>query len=151
MDLSKFLKKRSYEEIDIYKNAIGHYQLKVLINDVEGNFILDTGASSTCVGVEYSEKFKLSLNESEIKAAGAGAIDMETFESEISSLQIGELKSGHEKVIIFDLSQINSALTQHNAEQICGIIGADILEEHDAIISYGEEKLFLKIMNDSES
>lgn len=144
MTLNEFLLKKKYHQIKLNKNAIGHYQLKVCLNNVEGNFILDTGASSTCIGVEYVEKYKLNPEDSEIKAAGAGAIDMETFESNIESLHIGDLKTNQNKIIIFDLTQINSALIQHDAEEISGIIGADILEDYSAVISYEDESLFLK-------
>ena len=41
-------------------------------------FILDSGASNTCVGIEWITYFNLEAEDSEIKAAGAGASAMET-------------------------------------------------------------------------
>ena len=143
MDISNFLEKKGYCKIALEKNEIGHYQLPVSINGIDGNFILDTGASSSCVDTNIVDKYNLTPEESEHKAAGAGAIDMETFQSDIESITIGEVHIELDKIILFDLTQINEALVQHSSNNIDGIIGADILEQHKAIISYEDKAVFL--------
>ena len=55
-----------------------HMELDAKINGVTGKFILDTGASNSCVGIGMIEYFKIQAEKSETKAAGAGATDMET-------------------------------------------------------------------------
>jgi len=45
---------------------------------------------------------------------------------------------------LFDLSHVNTALTQHNAKKVDGIIGADILRKGKAIIDYNKNVLYLK-------
>ena len=37
--------------------------------------------------------------------------------------------------MVFDLSHVNQALTEHDAEKVHGIIGADILKKGKAIIA----------------
>ena len=86
--LEDFLKKKNYLKIKLTKIASNHLELKARINGVEGSFILDTGASNSCVGLDEIEYFNLDTEESETKAAGAGAIDMETKKSENNSLKI---------------------------------------------------------------
>jgi hypothetical protein len=39
---------------------------------------------------------------------------------------------------------VNTALTQHNATEVQGIIGADILEKGKAVIDYNALALYLK-------
>ena len=144
MELSEFLKNKEYHRVKLEKNEIGHYQFQISLNGIEGNFILDTGASSSCVGTEFAEKYNLSPESSDYKAAGAGAIDMETFQSKVDSMSIDGIDVDIEHIILFDLTQINEALTQHDACNIDGIIGAEILEQLGAIISYAEKTVYLK-------
>lgn len=144
MELSEFLENKNYHKVDLEKNQIGHYQFQISLNGIEGNFILDTGASSSCVGIEFAEKYNLSPESSDYKAAGAGAIDMETYQAKVESMHINGISIEIENIILFDLTQINEALSQHDACKIDGIIGAEILEQLSAIISYAEKTVYLK-------
>jgi hypothetical protein len=118
--------------------------LKAKINGVKGKFILDTGASNSCVGLDLIDFFKLDAQESETKAAGAGAIDMETKKSENNALKIGKWKTNKCHLVLFNLCHVNSALVKHNAKEVHGIIGADILEKAKAVIDYNKNVLYLK-------
>ncbi|TMM29599.1 acid protease [Polaribacter aestuariivivens] len=142
--LEKILKKNKYIKIKLKKIATNHLELKAKINDVKGRFILDTGASNSCVGLNAIENFKLLATKSETKAAGAGATDMETQLSENNLLKIGSWKTKKFNLVLFDLSHVNTALTQHNAKEVDGIIGADILQEGKAFIDYNKNVLYLK-------
>lgn len=144
MELSEFLKNKNYHSVKLEKNEIGHYQFQISLNGIDGNFILDTGASSSCVGTEYAEKYNLLPEDSDYKAAGAGAIDMETFQAKVNTMSIDGINVDIEHIILFDLTQINEALTQHEACNIDGIIGAEILEQLSAVISYAEKTVYLK-------
>ena len=108
-------------------------------------FILDTGASSSCVGFEGIETFKLKAEISEIKAAGAGAIDMETKMSEKNKVKIGKWKNNKVALVLFNLTHVNTALTNHNSKSVDGIIGADILKKGKAVIDYEKKYLYLKL------
>ncbi len=121
-----------------------HLELNAEINGVKGRFILDTGASNSCVGLDLIERFKLISEESEVKAAGAGATDMETHKSGNNSLKIGKWKANECDLVLFDLAHVNTALKQHDADEVDGIIGADILEEGKAFIDYNKKALYLK-------
>ncbi len=148
--LKKLLRKKKYIKIKLKKIATNHLELKAVINGVKGRFILDTGASNSCVGLDLIEHFNLIAEESETKAAGAGATDMETQKSENNSLKIGNWKTNESHLVLFDLSHVNTALTQHNAKEVQGIIGADILEVGKAIIDYDEKFLYLKKIKKSK-
>ena len=47
-------------------------------------------------------------------------------------------------MVLFDLSHVNAALVKHDAKEVHGIIGADILEKGKAIIDYNKNILYLK-------
>ncbi|MDP5106636.1 retropepsin-like aspartic protease [uncultured Polaribacter sp.] len=142
--LEKILKKKKYLKIKLKKIATNHLELKAKINGIKGRFILDTGASNSCVGLDMISYFNLDAQESETKAAGAGATDMETQQSENNKLKIGEWKTKKCHLVMFDLSHVNTALTQHNANEVHGIIGADILQRGKAFIDYSNKILYLK-------
>ena len=143
-DLQKVLKKEKYKKIKFKIIKTQHLLIKVKINDVSGNFILDTGASNSCVGFESIERFKLTTKNSKTKAAGAGGTGMETQISKHNSLQIGSWKNDDFGIVIFDLSHVNEALQQYKAKSVHGIIGADVLMEGKGIIDYYNHYLYLK-------
>lgn len=142
--LKKVLQKKKYIKIKLKRIATNHLELNAKINGIKGRFILDTGASNSCVDIDLITYFNLHAEESETKAAGAGATDMETQKSTDNTLQIGNWKTNKSHLVLFDMTHVNTALTQHNAKEVHGIIGADILEMGNAIIDYNTLVLYLK-------
>ena len=69
---------------------------------------------------------------------------METKKSENNKLVIGNWKTKKCHLVLFNLTHVNTALTQHNANEVHGIIGADILEKGKAFIDYKKKYLYLK-------
>lgn len=142
--LKKLLTKKKYLQIKLRKIVTNHLEFDAELNGVKGRFILDTGASNSCVGMDLIDYFQLEAQESETKAAGAGATDMETQQSENNTLVIGKWKTKKFDLVLFDLTHVNAALEQHNAERVHGIIGADVLEKGKAIIDYSKKVLYLR-------
>ena len=143
-DLQDFLKGKKYKKIKFTVLKTQHLLIKGKINGVKGNFILDTGASNSCVGFESIEQFKLDAQFSETKAAGAGATGIETQLAKNNEIQLGRWKNKKLHLIVFDMSHVNEALTQYKTKPVDGIIGADILLKGKAIIDYCNHYLFLK-------
>ncbi|QRM89006.1 acid protease [Lacinutrix sp. WUR7] len=142
--LQEFLGKQEYLKIKLKLTKTNHFEIKASINGIKGLFILDTGASSSCVGFEAIETFGLKVKDSKIKAAGAGATNMLTQISKKNKLKIGRWKNEKTALILFNLTHVNTALTNHNAKPVDGIIGADILKKGKAIIDYEKKYLYLK-------
>lgn len=142
--LKKLLKKKGYEKIKLTKTATNHMELKAKINGIEGTFILDTGASNSCVGFDAIGHFKLLAQDSDVRAAGAGATNMLTQIAQENTVEIKGWKKKKIDFVLFDLTHVNDALVNHNAEKVHGIIGADILQKGKAVIDYKSNKLYLK-------
>lgn len=142
--LRKLLEGKGYHRIKLKFTETNHFELVAKINKIEGNFILDTGASSSCVGFEAVEHFKLLAEESEIRAAGAGATNMLTQIAQKNCIEIKGWKMKKIDLVLFDLTHVNQALVNHKAEKVHGIIGADILKKGKAIIDYKNKALYLK-------
>ena len=143
MSLKKFLADQRYYSIKLNKTATNHFEINAKINGKKGLFILDTGASNSCVGFDEISKFDLITEESDQKAAGAGSTDIDTQISKKNTMKIGDFKLNKVHLVLLDLSHINNALKKQNAKEINGIIGADILEKGKAVIDYNKKRLYL--------
>ena len=140
-----FLKSQGYTSINLKKTSTNHYQLEATINNIEGLFILDTGASNTCSDLTQLEKFKLISQKSEIKASSATDLMQETKVSNKNKLEIGKWVNNSCSLVLFDLNHINSALSEREIQKVDGIIGADTLKKGKAIIDYEKSRLYLKL------
>lgn len=143
--LKKFLKHKDYSKTKLVRTATNHFEIEAKINGISGRFILDTGASNTCVGFDKIDFFKLTSKESKVKAAGAGASNLETLISTKNHLSIDSWRLKKLKIVLFDLVHVNQALTAHNAQPVDGIIGADVLKKGKAIIDYPKKCVYFKI------
>jgi predicted aspartyl protease len=143
-DLQDFLKGKNYKKIRFTVLKTQHLLIKGTVNGIKGTFILDTGASNSCVGLEGIEKFQLFAENSETKAAGAGATGMDTQLSKKNNLKLSHWKTNNFNIVIFDMSHVNEALRHYKTKAVDGIIGADILLTGKAIIDYSNHYLYLK-------
>lgn len=142
--LQEVLKKEKYKKINFKVSKTQHLLIKANVNGVKGTFILDTGASNSCVGFESISLFNLKAGTSETKASGAGATGMFTQLAKDNVLKMGRWKSKEFHLVIFDMSHVNHALKAYKAKPVQGIIGADILLQGKAIIDYYNHCLYLK-------
>jgi predicted aspartyl protease len=143
-EIQAFLKGKKYKKIKFKVLKTQHLLITAKINEIKGTFIIDTGASNSCVGFDEIEKFKLFAEISETKAAGAGATGMITQLSKCNDIQMGRWKFDFLDLVIFDMSHVNEALTSFKTKPVNGIIGADILLEGKAIIDYANCYLYMK-------
>lgn len=97
------------------------------------------------MSLESVVTFKLTTEESEIKAAGAGAIDMETLMAKGNTLMIGRTVLYDVDFVLFDMVHVNGALLQAEEESVDGILGADLLKRLRSVIDYGRNCLYIKL------
>lgn len=142
--LPSLLKKEKYRKIKFKVTKTQHLLIKATLNGVKGHFILDTGASNSCVGSDNIKAFELIASHSKNKASGAGATGIHTQIADQNRLQIGPWKTVAISIVIFDLSHVNEALVQQKSKPIQGIIGADVLIKGKGIIDYANQYLYLK-------
>ena len=146
MSLTKnsFLKSIGYISVKLKLLKTNHYLLKACINGVDGKFILDSGASSSCVCLSLESKFKIDSKENKIKASSATSNMEDTRLSKNNAIKIGKWISKISLVSI-DMTHINRVLNEKVTESVDGIIGADVLKKSKAVIDYESNKLYLKI------
>lgn len=135
---------QGFSRVPLKKINTNHFEIKATVNGISGKFILDTGASNSCIGTDSVAHFNIKATDSEVKAAGAGAVGMVTQVAEDCPLQIGAWKKRNISFVVFDLSHVNEALDLAKAKAVHGIIGADVLKTARAVIDYGRNCMYLK-------
>ena len=142
--LNKFLKKKGYSSVKLIFLETKHYLIEAKVNGVSGSFILDTGASSSCICASLENNFKIISKQTIEKASSATSKISNTKISKNNTIQIGKWEN-KTNLITFDMSHINNALSQKKIDQIDGIIGADVLKKSKSILDYKSNKLYLKL------
>ena len=142
--LNKFLKESGYISVKLNFLKTKHYSLEANINGINGKFILDTGASNSCICTSLENKFKAISKESKEKASSATSQMTHTKISKSNTIQIGNWKNTI-NLITFNMNHINKALSEKKVDPIDGIVGADVLKKSKAILDYKSNKLYLKL------
>jgi hypothetical protein len=142
--LYQLLRSKGYTRVRLQTLPTNHYVVVANLNGVEGRFILDTGASTTCVSAELTAHFHLNAKPSEEKASSASANELDTEVAYHNNLKVGSWYSQRRSVVLFDMQAVNHALQKLDIESVDGIIGADVLQSTKAVIDYQNDWLYLK-------
>ncbi len=113
-----------------------HLTLKICINDVEGIFLIDSGASNSCIDIESKKKFKLEKFKKSYSASGAGNEKFNAFKTKIAELSYQKNFIEKLNFLLIDMKSINNALKESDDVNIDGILGADFLTKKNAEINY---------------
>ena len=142
--LNKFLKSEGYSSVKLIFLETKHYLIEAKVNGIKGRFVLDTGASNSCICTSLEDKFKVLSKESKEKASSANSEMTHTKISKSNAIQIDKWEDKID-LISFDMNHINNALSQKKVPPIDGIVGADILKKSNSILDYKSNKLFMKL------
>ena len=123
--LNKFLKNDGYCSVKLVFLETKHYLIEAKINGVCGRFILDTGASNSCVCTTLENNFNIISKETTEKASSATSEINNTKISKNNTIQIGKW--------------------ENKIDSVSGIIGADVLKKSKAILDYNKNKLYIKL------
>ena len=121
-----------------------HIIINILLNKVKGIFLVDTGASNSCINYLKASKFNIELKKSNELASSATNKISETYYSENNTLTIGNFQKKNLDFILFDMTFINNSLEEKGVSQIDGILGSDILNELKACINYKKKEIILE-------
>ena len=142
--LYQLLRFKGYTRVRLQTLPTNHYVVVANLNGVEGRFILDTGASTTCVSAELTAHFHLNAKPSEEKASSASANELDMEVAYHNNLKVGLWYSQRRSVVLFDMQAVNHALQKLDIESVDGIIGADVLQSTKAVIDYQNDWFYLR-------
>lgn len=123
-----------------------HICCSLRVNKQHGFFLIDTGASNSCIDKIRQEHYQLVAQEEPTEAAGAGAEKLEAqkmhkaFWEDSKGTPLGKFP-----VMLLDLESINNTLAKQGAPCIDGILGADLLTKMKAQIDYDKMELRLQL------
>lgn len=146
-NISQFLTSIGYIAVSLRQNVPGQLLINAKINDVEGVYILDSGAGQTVVDTKQLDTLKLKLNydETALTGGGVGAHSIENIPSYNNKLEINNFKIDNLAVAVMSLETAWESLARVGAhEELFGIIGVDILKTGDAIVDFSTMTLYLK-------
>ena len=115
-----------------------------MINNVSGIFIVDTGASNSCVNYLLASKFNIEFKKSYETASSATNEINETYYSKNNKLKIGNFQINDFDLVLFDMTFINNSLKEKGVSELDGIIGGDILNKYNVCINYKKKEIGLE-------
>jgi predicted aspartyl protease len=144
--ISQFLTSMGYIAIPFRQNVAGHLLINAKINDVDGVYMLDSGASTTVVDAKQLHTLQLKLNydETELTGGGVGAHSIENVPSYNNKIEINNFKIDNLVVAVMSLETAWESLAGVGAhDDLFGIIGVDILKTGNGIIDFSTMTLYL--------
>jgi hypothetical protein len=111
----------------------------------EGLWVIDTGASKTVFDkllVDHFDPLPVA-DETIIQSAGIGSEHLDTTPGMLHPFYLGRHLIPPMKIVLIDLSHINSLYYHATERRICGLIGSDFLLEYKAVIDYSKLRLIL--------
>lgn len=114
----------------------------VRVNGQPGVFLVDSGASHTVLDHRFAKRCISKMVASDLRLAWLGSEDTLAQEGVIDEIQIGNYRRvGPFKAHVLHLDAINEAPARKRTIRMDGIIGADFLITHGALIDYRSNAL----------
>jgi len=120
-----------------------HIVTKVVINGHTARFIIDTGASASCINERLIDDFQL-IPEVMNQQIGTASGSLIPKVAHNNVLELGEWRYENASILTMDMTFINNALKSEGMRSVHGLLGADYLIASQAIIDYGKEQIYLK-------
>ena len=130
--------------ISFLLTSSNHILIECKINNVSGTFIVDTGASNSCINYLSASKFNLEFQKSNETASSATNEISETYFSKDNILEIEDFQKNDFDLVLFDMTFINKSLKEKGVSEVDGIIGGDILNELNVCINYKKKEISLE-------
>ena len=121
-----------------------HIQIECEVNYVSGIFLVDTGASNSCINYLSASKFNIEFKKSNEIASSATNKISETYHSKNNRLKIGDCEITNFDIVLFDMTFINNSFKEKEINSLEGIIGSDILNQLNACINYKKKEIILE-------
>lgn len=145
MNLEEVLIQNNYTAIPLRATQFGHLEIQASINEISVLLLVDTGAASTVIDLDFALEKDLPLLETTIMGGGVGTSELVIFQLQPVSLTLHELYLPDATLYAADLRHVKQSLVDKGETQLpCGVMGADILFEKGAVIDYRNLVLYLQ-------
>jgi len=141
-EISKFLEKDGFIAVELARLKSGYLVLPVQVAGAKLLLILDPGAPLTYFDPRRTKA--LELNWRDVFDEAAAKVGGATQTCYVEAMTIGKVKTGAFIVGSYDTTAVNTVMSRNGEPPIDGILGADVLEAHSAVIDYKSRRLFLR-------
>ncbi|MBL9095268.1 MAG: retroviral-like aspartic protease family protein [Planctomycetaceae bacterium] len=138
--LGDALRAEGYVCIAVDRLGSGYLAKTVHVNNTPVRMVIDTGASSTHLDPVRTKA--LNLNWQDIASPSPRGA---TYFCNIATIQIDRIMTASLRVRSIDVTDFNIALEAYGDSEIDGVIGADVLISHAAVIDYSRNRIFLRL------
>ena len=125
-------------QIKCYVLKSNHIYCTIELNSVQGVFLIDSGASNSCIDIERQDKFKLDKFKKSYSASGAGNEKFDAYKTKKGEFSYKKKVIDKLNFLLIDMSPINIALNKTDEVSVDGIIGADFLLKNNATLNFEE-------------
>lgn len=132
------------EVVELEENSF-HIITVLQIGSLEGDFIIDTGASVSVIDKYTPFNYEPVENASEINSGGVNGEINEVQLVNIAALQIGDHTLENVHMALIDLQYVNSLYEKHLQRRVAGLLGCDFCVKYNAVIDYENKVLTLKV------
>lgn len=136
--------KIALETVEIDKGSY-HIFISAIINDVERDILIDTGASRTVFDTECISAHPVDIDADEIISSGLGPGKIDTLAGILKNFSIGGHTWEKTNAIFMDFSHINELYNKMTKKKIAGLIGGDFLYSTKAVIDYKKSEVTFSI------
>jgi predicted aspartyl protease len=141
----QLLKATGYLAIPMQRYAfLDWMRVEATIGDARIDLLIDTGAHITTLDTEKAKRFNLNWTPTQETHSNLMNVDSPSSTHPCNGITFGCLKTGPFTLRSFDLAEVKGSLARNDKAHFDGILGADLLKTHGAIIDYGSMTLYLR-------
>lgn len=140
LTVKELLELRNYQSFD-YRLSGNHILVDGELNKTKARFLVDTGAHGCVLHLGFAQKAGLTVGPMDRKIFGIGG-EAPAALARVPDMKIGDSVIENREVLVADLFKDGQSLEgqgDHDA-----LFGADFLRELDTVISYKENRMFLR-------
>lgn len=143
-NLAGLLFGRGFRRHGLQRNSVGHLQMTGHLGGERVDILVDTGAASTVVDLEWCRAHRIPVVDTGRAGGGAGSVTLPIYALGKLPLVVDGVELRSDGLFVIDLSHVNAGLTTRGAQRVNAVLGADVLSRHQAVIDYGADTLFLR-------
>lgn len=122
-----------------------HLLVKVEVNSFRVNLVLDTGASKSVLDSNSIDLFLVDqIHDTDEESTSIGNTTLRSQKALIEELKFGGITLWNKMVNVLDLSNVIHVYESLNLPMIHGILGADLLQELNAVVDFKNKTLMLE-------
>lgn len=139
LTIRQLLELRGYESF-VFRFENNSIFIDGKLNGTPGKFLIDTGAGTSLLHIPFAKTANCEVGPLDEKISGVAG-DAPAGWTDVPSIAIGESVFKGRKILAADLA---NGLPEGAKPQQDVILGADIMSQLDAVISYPERRIFLR-------